>query len=127
MLVSSHLMSEMELTADHLVVIGRGRMIADVTASELDAMGRQATVLVRADDSQQMRSLLSRDGVTITGERHDGLSITGIGAAEIGRVAADAGIALSELTSRGSTLEETFMDLTAGAVDYNAHSIGEAA
>ena len=78
-LVSSHLMSEMALTAEHFVIIGRGRMIADVTASELDAMGRQATVLVRADDSQRMRSLLSRDGVTITGERHDGLSMTGMG------------------------------------------------
>ncbi len=63
-LVSSHLMSEMALTAEHFVIIGRGEMIADVTSSELDTMGRRASVFVRSDDSHRMRSLLTRD------ERH---------------------------------------------------------
>ena len=126
-LVSSHLMSEMALTAEHFVIIGRGEMIADVTAAELDAMARQASVLVRSDDSHRMRSLLTRDGTTVAGEADDALSVTGMDSIEIGRIAADAGIALSELTNRRSTLEQTFMDLTAGAVEYSAHSVPAAA
>jgi ABC-2 type transport system ATP-binding protein len=122
-LVSSHLMSEMALTAEHFVIIGRGEMITDVTAAELDAMGRRANVLVRSDESHRMRSLLTRDGVTVSGEADDALSVTGMDSTEIGRLAADAGIALSELTNRRSTLEQTFMDLTADSVDYSAHSV----
>ena len=126
-LVSSHLMSEMALTAEHFVIIGRGEMIADVTAAELDAMGRRASVFVRSDDSHRMRSLLTRDDVTVAGEADDALSVTGMDSTEIGRIAADAGIALSELTNRRSTLEQTFMDLTAGSVEYSAHSVSAAA
>lgn len=126
-LVSSHLMSEMALTAEHFLIIGRGKMIADVTAAELDAMGRQASVLVRSDDNVRMRSLLTRDGTTVTGEADDALSVTGMDSTLVGHIAADAGIALSELTNRRSTLEQTFMDLTADSVEYSAHSVPAAA
>ncbi len=126
-LVSSHLMSEMALTAEHFVIIGRGEMIADVTATELDAMGSQASVLVRSEDSHRMRSLLTRDGVRVAGEADDALSVIGMDSKQIGRIAADAGIALSELTNHRSTLEQTFMDLTADSVEYSAHSVPAAA
>ena len=122
-LVSSHLMSEMALTAEHFVIIGRGRMIADVTSAELAAMAPESSVLVRADDHRRLRGLLGRDGVTVTGDETGALSVIGLGSAEIGRIAADHAIALTELTNQRSTLEQIFMDLTADAVDYGAHRI----
>jgi ABC-2 type transport system ATP-binding protein len=122
-LVSSHLMSEMELTADHFVVIGRGRVIADVTGPELAAMGGERSVRVRSADNYRLRDLLLRDGVSVTADDENALSVTGLEATEIGRVAHDWGVPLSELTTRTSSLEKTFMDLTADAVDYDAHGI----
>lgn len=122
-LVSSHLMSEMAMTAEHFVIIGQGRLIADVTAAELDAMAAESSVLVRTSDNQRMRSLLTRDGVTMRSESGDAFSVTGINSTEIGRIAATNSIALSELANRRSTLEQTFMDLTADAVEYSAHTL----
>jgi ABC-2 type transport system ATP-binding protein len=122
-LVSSHLMSEMAMTAEHFVIIGQGRMIADVTAAELDALGKESNVLVRTHDSPTMRSLLARDGVTVTGEGRDAFSVIGMDSTEIGHIAATNSVALSELTTRRSTLEQTFMDLTADAVEYSAHTV----
>ncbi|AXT86982.1 multidrug ABC transporter ATP-binding protein [Aeromicrobium sp. A1-2] len=122
-LVSSHLMTEMALTAEHFVIIGQGRLIADVSAAELDAMGAEASVLVCADDNQRMRSLLTRDGVTIRSEPGEAFSVTGLDSMEIGRMAATNAIALSELTTRRSTLEQTFMDLTSHSVEYSAHAL----
>ena len=120
-LVSSHLMSEMALTADHFVIIGRGRMIADVSATELEAMAPEASVLVRSDDDRRLRGLLSRNDVTVTSVETDALSVVGMDSAEIGRIAADHSIALAELTNCRSTLEEIFMNLTADAIEYGAH------
>jgi ABC-2 type transport system ATP-binding protein len=122
-LVSSHLMSEMAMTAEHFVIIGRGEMIADVTATELDALAKESSVLVRAEDPDRMRALLTRDGVTISSESREVFAVTGMDSTEIGRVAATNTIALSELTTRHSTLEQTFMDLTAGSVEYSANTI----
>ena len=126
-LVSSHLMSEMALTAEHFVIIGQGRLIADVSASELDAMGAEPHVLVRAEEDQRMRSLLARDGVTIGSEPGEAFSVMGMNSTAIGLVAAKNSIALSELTTRRSTLEQTFMDLTGHTVEYTAHSLSEEA
>ena len=134
-LVSSHLMSEMALTAEHFVIIGRGRMIADVTAAEMTALGTEASVLVRTAEADRLRSLLTTDGVTIHHDvadqpgdaARDTFSVTGMDSATIGLIAATHGVALSELTVRRSTLEQTFMDLTADAVEYSAHTIGTAA
>ncbi len=125
-LVSSHLMSEMALTAEHFVIIGQGRMIADVTTSELDALGTAPSVLVRAENGEHLRSLLARDGVTIRAEDGDGFSVTGMDSVEVGRIAATHSVALFELTTLRSTLEQTFMDLTADSVEYSAHSVTSA-
>ena len=126
-LVSSHLMSEMALTAEQFVIIGQGRMIADVDADELAAMAPEAHVEVRTDEATRLRGLLQRDGVSITSGSDGGLAVVGLDSAEIGRIAADNRIALSGLTNHHSTLEEIFMDLTAHAVDYHAGSYAEAA
>ncbi len=122
-LVSSHLMSEMALTAEHFVIIGQGRLIADVSAVELDAMGAESNVLVRADDGTRMRSLLTADGVTIRSEAGEAFSVSGMDSTEIGRIASTNSIALSELTTRRSTLEQTFMGLTGHAVEFSAHAL----
>ena len=122
-LVSSHLMSEMALTASKFVIIGRGRLIADVTAAELQSLGRESSVVVRADDDLRLRPLLARDGVAVRTETGGRLSVTGMDSAEIGRIAAAHSIALAELTPRTSTLEQTFMDLTADAVEYTARDL----
>ena len=127
--VSSHLMSEMALTAEHFVVIGRGRLIADVTARELEAMAPESHVAVRTPDGDRLRLALALDGVTVAGDGppEDGLApayrVTGLPAAEIGRRAADAGVVLHELAPRRSSLEQTFMELTQGAVEYGAHDL----
>ena len=120
-LVSSHLISEMALTADHFVIIGRGRIIADVSTTELEAMGPEGSVLVRTGDHRRLRGLLSRDNVSVTGVEANTLSVVGMDSAEIGRIAADNSIALAELTNYRSTLEQIFMDLTADAVEYATH------
>ncbi len=122
-LVSSHLMSEMALTAEHFVIIGQGRLIADVTAAELEAMGADTSILVGSDDNERLRSLLTRDGVTIASEPSGAFSVAGMTSTDIGRLAATNSIALSELTTRRSTLEETFMDLTGHTVEYSAHAL----
>lgn len=121
--VSSHLMSEMALTADHFLIIGRGRLIADVTAAELTAMAPESSVLVRTDQPGRLRSMLALDGVAVADQPDGGLSVIGTDSAAIGRIAAEHGLALTELTPRTSTLEQIFMDLTADAVEYGAHGV----
>ncbi len=116
-LVSSHLMSEMALTADEIVVIGRGEFITRGTVDELTARGH-GSVFVRADGFAALRTALESRGATVAETADHGLSVTGIGADEIGRIALAAGIALSELTPQRATLEEVFMDLTQSAVEY---------
>lgn len=119
-LVSSHLMGEMALTADHFVIIGRGRMIADVDAAGLAAMAPESSVSVRTPDHRRLRGLLSRDGVTVTTTEPDTLSVVGMDGAQIGRIAADNSVALTQLIDQRKTLEQIFMELTHDAVDYSA-------
>src|SRR5580704_9580247 len=85
--VSSHLMSEMALTASHLIVIGRGRLIADVGVDELTKMTSRDSVLVRTTEAARLRQLLAGDGVVVTGEGPDVLEVTGMDSAQIGLVA----------------------------------------
>ena len=126
-LVSSHLMSEMALTAEHFVIIGQGRMIADVTATELEDLGGESSVFVRTNETRRLRSLLTGDGVTIRDEGIDGLSIVGLDSRTIGQLIADQGVPVSELVNRRKTLEQTFMDLTSDSVEYSARTITKAA
>ena len=130
-LVSSHLMSEMALTAEHFVIIGRGRLIADVSAAQLAAMSAGDRVYVRTPDGALLRQVLAADGVEVRNvdTAPDGYEVSGVDSDAIGRRAAEAGLLLFELTPMGDTLESTFMELTQDVVQYHAttHTTGKAA
>ncbi|MFB7517543.1 ABC transporter ATP-binding protein [Streptomyces sp. NPDC056144] len=115
-LVSSHLMSEMALTADHLVVIGKGRLLADTTVEELVRSHGGATVKVVTPDPTRLRTLLPH--ADITQDAPDTLLIAGPNAREIGETAAAHGLPLHELTPQAASLEQAFMALTEEAVEY---------
>lgn len=125
--VSSHLMSEMALVADHLIVVGRGRLLADTTVRELIRQAGGDTVTVGCDQPARLREVLAGAGVEITGEAgSEELQVTGVSAREIGIKAAANGIALFELSSRTVSLEQAFMDLTRDAVEYHGTTTVEA-
>lgn len=118
--VSSHLMSEISLVADHLIVIGRGRLLADTTVHDLVRQAGGETVKVASADPARLRELLAGPGVEITGRAgSEELQVTGLSARTIGIKAAEGGIALFELTPRSVSLEQAFMDLTSDAVEYH--------
>jgi ABC-2 type transport system ATP-binding protein len=116
-LVSSHLMSEMAQTADHLIVIGRGSLIADASTQDFIARSSDRSVLVRTPDAR-LSDLLAANGAEVKPEPDGALGVTGLEAARIGELAAGAGIVLHELTPRLASLEEAFMELTADSVEY---------
>jgi ABC-2 type transport system ATP-binding protein len=117
-MVSSHLMSEMALTADRLVVIGRGRLIAEGTVE--DVVGQASTGSVRVDtpEADRLRTLVQSLGATTTTDADGALVVTGTTAREIGTAAGTAGITLYELTPQSASLEEAFMELTRDAAEY---------
>ncbi len=117
--VSSHLMSEMELMAEQFVIIGKGRLIADVSAGELRAMAAGEQTLVRSDSLHDLARLLQADGVEITSSDRETIAVRGLDAATIGRAAREADIALTSLIPQERTLEDVFMSLTADAVEYH--------
>ncbi|MFF4345483.1 ABC transporter ATP-binding protein [Kitasatospora sp. NPDC001540] len=118
--VSSHLMSEVALVADHLIVVGRGRLLADTTVRELVRQAGGDRVTVACADPAKLRGLLTGPGVEITGRSGaEELEVTGLTARRIGTVAAEHGIALYELATRTVSLEQAFMDLTRDAVEYH--------
>jgi ABC-2 type transport system ATP-binding protein len=120
--VSSHLMSEMAVTADHLIVIGRGRLIANCTAQEFVQRSSERSVLVRTPDPARLRELVTGEGGSVRAEEGpDGVAslvVTGMPAPRIGELAASAAVVLHELTPRLPSLEEAFMELTADSVEY---------
>jgi ABC-2 type transport system ATP-binding protein len=117
-LVSSHLMSEMALTAEHLVIIGRGRLLADTTVDDLVAGLGIGSVLLRSPDAAELRDLLVARGATVTSEEPGQLRVSGVAAAEIGGLARDRGLAVHELTPQRASLEQAYMELTREAVEY---------
>nr|WSW67894.1 ABC transporter ATP-binding protein [Streptomyces sp. NBC_00995] len=118
-LVSSHLMSEMALTADHLVIIGRGRLLADTTVADFVAAAGVNAVKVVTPRAAALRDLLRGPGIDITtADDPDRLEIRGTDAARIGHVAAAHAIPLRELTPLAASLEQAFMDLTQESVEY---------
>jgi ABC-2 type transport system ATP-binding protein len=121
--VSSHLMSEMALTADHLIVVGRGRLIRDVSVQEFIASASNASVRVRSPQATDLRELLLGDGVSVTSSTPGQLDVVGLSSEEIGTRAAKAGLTLYELSVVEPSLEEAFMELTDDAVEYRAPSI----
>jgi ABC-2 type transport system ATP-binding protein len=116
--VSSHLMSEMALTATHLIVVGQGRLIADASVAELIGRVDVGTVLVRTDEAPRLRDLLTAPGVAVTITPPDCLYVSGMDGRAIGRAAADARIALIELTPQQASLEDAFMELTRDSVEF---------
>jgi ABC-2 type transport system ATP-binding protein len=123
--VSSHLMSEMALTAEHLVVVGRGRLIADVSVAAFIEQAALGSVLVRSPRAVELHDLLTGPGVTLLSVERGAFEVTGLAPDEIGDRAATAGIALHELTVQRPSLEEAFMELTRDAVEYR--TVGAAA
>ena len=117
-LVSSHLMSEMALAAEHLIVIGRGRLIADTSVAEFVARAAGDVVRVRTDEPEKLHGLLAGPDVSVTAGEPGVLTVTGIGSERIGRIAAEHGVALAELTPQQASLEEAFMQLTQDAVEF---------
>jgi ABC-2 type transport system ATP-binding protein len=117
--VSSHLMSEMALTAERFVIIGRGRLIADASAAEL-TRGIRRGVRVRTPQAAQLRDLLAGPGVSITSAEAGVLDIVGVDSEEVGRVARDRSIVVYELVPRTATLEDAFLELTREDVEYRA-------
>ncbi|HTZ29625.1 MAG TPA: ATP-binding cassette domain-containing protein [Streptosporangiaceae bacterium] len=119
-LVSSHLMGEMALTADHLIVIGRGRLLADLPTQSLTGSSARADVLVRSPRASELADLLTARGAAVTAEDHGGMAVTGMDAAAIADLAAAHGIAVHELAPRQPSLEQAYLDLTADSADYRA-------
>jgi ABC-2 type transport system ATP-binding protein len=126
-LVSSHLMSEMALTADYLLVIGKGRLIADTSAEEFVRSSSQRSVHVRSPQAAELAARCREAGATVAGPDAgtdpDVIEITGMDSAEVGRLAAAHGIALVELTPIRASLEEAFMELTKESVEYQAAGV----
>jgi len=116
--VSSHLMSEMSVTADHLIVIGRGRLIADTSVSDFVAGASKKLVHVRSPKDNALRDVLAGLGGSVSDNGDGVLEVAGLTAAEIGDAAAANGIALHELTPQQASLEEAFMDLTRDELEF---------
>ncbi|MEV8405104.1 ATP-binding cassette domain-containing protein [Streptomyces niveus] len=119
-MLSSHLMSEMALIADHLVIIGRGRLLADSSLTDFTRQAGGGGVKVVSDEALRLRDLLAAPGVTISSSRARELVVHGWEARDIGRVAAQYGFALEELTPQAVSLETAFMELTHDAVEYQS-------
>jgi len=118
--LSSHLMSEVAQTADRVLVIGRGKILADASVQEFVDGSSAKSVTVRSPQAAQLVELVQRDGVVVTSSEPGLLSVTGTDAASIGEAAAANGIVLHELTPVTSTLEQAYMELTAESVEYHA-------
>jgi ABC-2 type transport system ATP-binding protein len=118
--VSSHLMSEMALTAQHLIVIGRGRLIADTGVEEFVARAAPGVVRVRSTDPAALAALLRSRDVAVSEAEGGALAVSGLDTDQVGRLAGTAGITLLELTAQQASLEEAFIDLTRDAVEFRA-------
>ena len=123
--LSSHLMSEMALTADHILVIGRGRIIADASVAEIVARSTGTTVLVRSPQATELVELMRGPAVTVTSSEPGLVEITGSTAQAIGEAAAAAQIVLHELTPVKGSLEDAYMSLTADSIEYHSTSAAE--
>ena len=118
--VSSHLMSEMENTADHLLVIGRGRMIADCTVQEFIDQNSELAIRVRTPDAAKLATLLATTGATAVPDGATALLVTGLDMDHIGDLAFDNRIRIHELAPLQASLEEAFMELTKDSVEFHA-------
>jgi ABC-2 type transport system ATP-binding protein len=124
--VSSHLMSEMAMTAQHLIVIGRGRLIADTGMEAFIAGAAPSVVRVRTTDPDALAARLRSREVAVSPDGDGALTVSGLSTDQVGRVAGAAGITLLELTAQQASLEDAFMDLTRDAVEFRAPTTGGA-
>ncbi|MDP9164558.1 MAG: ATP-binding cassette domain-containing protein [Actinomycetota bacterium] len=118
--VSSHLMSEMAVTAEHLIVIGRGTLLADMSLADFISANSTASVRVRSPNAHEFAGLLAGPHVTVTSTEAEMLDITGLTAAEVGDLALRQQIPLHELRTVQASLEEAFMAMTEDSVEYHA-------
>jgi ABC-2 type transport system ATP-binding protein len=118
--VSSHLMSEMALTADHLIVIGKGELIADVGVREMIGSSSQSSVRVRSPHAARLAEVIAAPDVKVRSLGTDLIEVRGVDAEEIGLAAHVSGIVLYELSPRQASLEDAFMELTGEAIEYRA-------
>jgi ABC-2 type transport system ATP-binding protein len=119
-LVSSHLMSEMAQTAEHLIIIGRGRLLADLPAAELIESRARHDVLLRSPRAAELAPLIAARGGTATPQDDGALVVTGLDAAAVGELAAGHGVALHALVPRQASLEDVYLDITGDSTDYRA-------
>ena len=124
--VSSHLMNEMAVTADHLIVIGRGQLMADCSTQEFIDRSSEKSVLVKSPDVTRLAELITADGGVIAKTDGDEVTVRHLAAPQIGHLAASAGIELHELSPQAASLEEAFMELTRGSVEYGGSIDGAA-
>ena len=118
--VSSHLMSEMAQTADHLIVIGRGELIADTSVTEFIQRATVSSVRVRTPEAARLRDLTAGPDVTVSSDEAGVLTVTGMASDQVGITAAEHGITVYELVPQQASLEEAFLQLTQDTVEYKA-------
>ncbi|MCC3268813.1 ATP-binding cassette domain-containing protein [Arthrobacter gengyunqii] len=118
--ISSHLMSEMAVTADHLIVIGRGRILADAPIDEVIAGSTRESILVRTDDADALTAAVGSAGVEVHRQAEDQLEILGLTTRSIAEAALSRGILITELTPQQVSLEDAYMELTGGEVEYQS-------
>ncbi len=119
-LVSSHLMSELQDTADHLVIVGRGTVIADTSTRELLAAASGDRITVRTPDAPQAATVLERAGATVAVSGPGLLAVSGLAADRVARVLGESGVPFSEVAAHRASLEEAYLSLTADAVEFRA-------
>jgi len=115
---SSHLLAEIELMADHLIVIGQGRLLADTPIADFVAQSSHTSVIVRTPDGERLAELLRARGAIVTIDAQGGLSLTGVSQEQVGELAFVERVLLHELTTKVATLEEAFLEATAGSQDF---------
>ncbi|MEU5357035.1 ABC transporter ATP-binding protein [Streptomyces albidoflavus] len=119
--VSSHLMSEMALTAEHLVVIGQGRLMADTSMADFIRENSRSYVTMRSPERERLLDVLHASGIAVADGPDGAVEVDGVAAPELGELAARERLVLHELSPRQASLEEAFMQLTAESVEYHAH------
>jgi ABC-2 type transport system ATP-binding protein len=125
-LVSSHLMSELQDTAHHLVVVGRGHVIADTSVSELIATASDGRVTVRTAARSEAMTVLAHAGATVAATDRDTLIVSGLAAEKIVALLGESGVPFAEVSAHRATLEEAYMELTRDAVEFRAATPSEA-
>jgi len=126
-LVSSHLMSELEDTADHLVVVGRGKVVADTNVAALLAAAAGGRVMLRTTAVPEAAAVLGRAGATVTAAGQNALTISGLPAQQVVTLLTDNAVPFSEVSAQRVTLEQAYLELTRDAVEFRAEAAQEVA